>query len=285
MQAFTHFRFKTKQQLIILLVLVMGLNVNTLFNQYALDDVVVMTGNTLVAKGFKGIPEILSKDFFYGLEKKGSDLSGGRYRPLSLIVFAVEYQFFGENPFVSHLINLGLMLVLIAMLFHLLEAHLFHKYHAYMAFLTCLVFLVHPVHAEVIANVKSRDELLAAILLIASALLLIKSALTRSMWAQIGALLCFFLALLTRESAVPFIGLVPLVAYYFYNKSVSASIRLAIPLILVFVAYMIIRVSVVGFGHSSNTEILNAPYLFATASEAFATKMYILLKGVSINPV
>jgi hypothetical protein len=201
MQAFTHFRFKTKQQLIILLVLVMGLNVNTLFNQYALDDVVVMTGNTLVAKGFKGIPEILSKDFFYGLEKKGSDLSGGRYRPLSLIVFAVEYQFFGENPFVSHLINLGLMLVLIAMLFHLLEAHLFHKYHAYMAFLTCLVFLVHPVHAEVIANVKSRDELLAAILLIASALLLIKSALTRSMWAQIGALLCFFLALLTRESA------------------------------------------------------------------------------------
>lgn len=83
----------TSQQLIVLLLLAFGLNFNTLFHEYALDDAVVLTGNTLVQKGVAGIPEILSHELFYGLEKQESDLSGGRYRPFALIVFALKFSF------------------------------------------------------------------------------------------------------------------------------------------------------------------------------------------------
>jgi hypothetical protein len=69
-----------KRQLLILLLIAFGLNLNTLFNEYAMDDVVVLTNNSLVQKGVKGIPQILSTDFFFGIENKNSDLSGGRYR-------------------------------------------------------------------------------------------------------------------------------------------------------------------------------------------------------------
>ena len=54
------FILSSKQQLIILVLLAIGLNANTLFNEYAMDDVIVLTENSFVQKGIKGIPEIVS---------------------------------------------------------------------------------------------------------------------------------------------------------------------------------------------------------------------------------
>ncbi|MBK9525757.1 MAG: hypothetical protein IPO39_13735 [Bacteroidetes bacterium] len=213
----------TSQQLIVLLLLAFGLNFNTLFHEYALDDAVVLTGNTLVQKGVAGIPEILSHELFYGLEKQESDLSGGRYRPFALIVFALEVQFFGINPFVSHLINVLLFVFLIALLFRLLQKYIFRELNPNLAFLTCLLFVVHPIHTEVIANVKSRDELIAFILLLLSAFSILRYLKNRKLLSLLPAAFCFFISLLTRESAIPFIGIVPLTAYFFYNQSIKKS--------------------------------------------------------------
>ncbi|MFI5150492.1 MAG: tetratricopeptide repeat protein [Bacteroidia bacterium] len=269
-----------RRQLLILVILALGLNINTLRNQYALDDVVVMTGNSLVKKGIKGIPELLTKDMFYGLDKKGNDLSGGRYRPLSLVLFALEHEVFGESPFVSHLINVLLFTMLILLLFLLLQRHLFREQHDLLAFLTCLVFVVHPVHTEVIANVKSRDEIIAFILLLLSSFSLIHYAEERKLSSMAWALLCFFLALLCRESAVPFIVIVPLVAWFFYHQDIRSSLKWALPLAVVFIAYMILRTAMVGFSQSTPAEVLNAPYLYASSGEAFASKVYILCRYI-----
>jgi len=274
------FTLSTKNQLIILILLAIGLNANTLFNEYAIDDVVAFTKNTLVLKGVKGIPEILTTDFFYGIEKKENDLPGGRYRPISLIVFALEYQFFGINPFVSHLINVLLFALLIGMLFSLLQKHIFKEQNKYLAFITCLLFAAHPIHTEVIANVKSRDELIAFILLLAASFAFIRYSEKRSAMQLLSGLCYFFIALLTRESAVPFIGIVPLVAYFFFNQSIKKSVLLSIPLIAVFALYMVIRTIVVGYKSSANLDILNSPFIYASASEAFATKVFILFKYI-----
>ncbi|MCX6292581.1 MAG: tetratricopeptide repeat protein [Bacteroidetes bacterium] len=268
----------TRHQVMILLLLALGLNINTLFNEYALDDLVVLTGNSLVEKGIKGIPEILTKEYFYGLDKKESDLSGGRYRPFALVLFAVEYQFFGANPFVSHLINVLLFVLLIYLLYRLLHEHLLRDRHGSLAFFTCLLFVVHPIHTEVIANVKSRDELITLVLLLTSAFAIIRYVEKRSPILLVPALLCFFLALLTRESAVPFIGMVPLIAYFFYHQSVKKSLQLSLPLIAVFIVYLGIRVSVVGYGHIGNKDILNYPFVYASPTEAFATKVFLMIK-------
>ncbi|HXC05972.1 MAG TPA: tetratricopeptide repeat protein [Bacteroidia bacterium] len=265
-------------QLLLLVVLAFALNVNTLYNQYALDDVVVMTGNSLVKKGIKGIPEILTKDMFYGLDKKTTDLSGGRYRPVSLMTFALEHELFGENPLVSHLFNLMLFVLLTTLLFKILRAHVFKDQHPYLAFVTCLLFVAHPIHTEVVANIKSRDELLTFVFLLLSSFSLIRYARHQRKKQMILALIWFLLALLTRESAVPFIGIVPLVAWFFYGQSIKNSLKWALPLGVVFMGYMVLRSTMVGFGHSDSMEILNVPYLFASPAQAFATKIYVLYR-------
>lgn len=277
-----NFKLNYKHQLIILLVLAVGLNINTLFNEYALDDVVVLTGNSLVQKGVKGIPKLLTSEFFYGLENKDSELSGGRYRPFALVVFALEYELFGKTPWVNHLFNVLLFTLLIALLFKLLEKHVFREQHPYLAFITCLLFVVHPIHTEVIANIKSRDELITIILLLVTAFAFINYSEKKSIGILLLGLFSYFLALLTRESAVPFIGVVPLVAYFFFNQSLKKSILLAVPLIGVFTIYFIIRTSLVGFSTHSTSDILNAPFLHATSAEAFATKVFLLFKYVSL---
>ncbi|MBV6652333.1 MAG: hypothetical protein KI786_01165, partial [Mameliella sp.] len=66
---------------------------NTLGHDYALDDAIVIYDNMFVKDGISGIPGILSKDTFYGFfkeEGKAALVAGGRYRPFSLILFAIE---------------------------------------------------------------------------------------------------------------------------------------------------------------------------------------------------
>ena len=75
---------------------------NTLNHNYAFDDSIVITENNFTQKGISGIPDLLTKDFFEGIYGSQLELSGGRYRPLSLVSFAIEWQIFGENPLVSH---------------------------------------------------------------------------------------------------------------------------------------------------------------------------------------
>ncbi len=271
--------FSKRNQLLILFVIALGLNINTLLNGYAMDDEVVMTQNKFVAKGIKGIPEIVSQDFFKGWQgTDDNELSGGRYRPFTLVIFAIEFQFFGASPLVSHLINILLFALLIALLFKLLQSYIFREQNRNLAFITCLLFTVHPIHTEVVANVKSRDEIITFILLIVSLITIIKHTEKRSIVFFAVSLFCFFIALLTKESAVICVGLVPLIFYFFFNKSAQKSILFSLPFAFIFISYLAIRYIVIGFSISTSRSVLNAPFLYASASEAFATKVFILFK-------
>ena len=110
-----------KLQLYLLIFIAVALNFNTLFNEYAVDDELVLTKNTLVTNGISGIPKLLTHDLLYGTPNAENSLTQARYRPFSLVIFAIEYQLFGANPFVSHLINILLFTILIILLFKLLQ--------------------------------------------------------------------------------------------------------------------------------------------------------------------
>ena len=71
---------------------------NTILNEYALDDTMVLTQNEFVKQGISGIPDIFSYDTFVG--RYGSvitNLPGGRYRPLSVATLAIEYDLFAGD--------------------------------------------------------------------------------------------------------------------------------------------------------------------------------------------
>jgi hypothetical protein len=104
-------------QVLILVIIGFIFYTNSFFNAYALDDGIVIQKNDYVQEGVRGIPKILSTDAyesFYRQMGAKQQLSGGRYRPLSVVTFAVEQQLFGspeEAPpsddvaFVRHFMN------------------------------------------------------------------------------------------------------------------------------------------------------------------------------------
>ncbi|MFA4852260.1 MAG: hypothetical protein WC599_07050, partial [Bacteroidales bacterium] len=138
---------------------------NSLFNQYALDDRLMITENQFTKKGFNGIGDILSTDSFVGFFGKQKNLvAGGRYRPLSHITFAIEYALFGFNPFIGHLINILLYAFSCLLVYKaLLKLFPSGNKHWYLTipFIATMLFIAHPIHTEVVANIKGRDEILS----------------------------------------------------------------------------------------------------------------------------
>ena len=65
----------------------------SLGHEWALDDTAVYTENPAVQDGLSGVRRILTSDAYahlYEQMDRPAELSGGRYRPLSLITFALD---------------------------------------------------------------------------------------------------------------------------------------------------------------------------------------------------
>ena len=91
---------------------------------YVLDDAIVITDNQFTKKGVAGIWDILSTESFSGYFGGQQDLvAGARYRPLSIISFAIEQTVFGDNPYIRHFIKMllyGLLGLMILRIFSIL---------------------------------------------------------------------------------------------------------------------------------------------------------------------
>ena len=85
---------KKTTKYIFLIILTFILYGNTLFNDYTLDDTLVITENEYTISGFQGIDDLFSEEAFNGFfdQKDKNLVSGGRYRPLSMVSFAIEWQ-------------------------------------------------------------------------------------------------------------------------------------------------------------------------------------------------
>src|SRR5687767_5141051 len=114
-------------QWLILAVIPLAFYINTLKHDYALDDGLVIMDNPFTQEGLSGASKIFSHDSYYGYyQKYGStgELEGGRYRPLSNLTHAVEWEFFKSNPPVSHAVNILLYLAVVLILYRLLHFYM-----------------------------------------------------------------------------------------------------------------------------------------------------------------
>ena len=243
---------------------------NTLGHDFALDDTIVITENVLTKKGIEGIPDLLTHDSFYGffqVEGKDQLVQGGRYRPLSLILFAFLYQLFGAVPFVFHLLNV-LLFALSSILTYTLIKTLLTKfvegeYARFLSFVAAMLFAVHPIHTEVVANVKSADEIISYILSVSAMILVFKSNKTSSR-NMIMAGLLFFMALLAKEIAATFIGIAFCTILLFTSSSLRSHLPRMVPFVLAFGVYLILRITVLGLdvgGSDPPRELMNNPFL------------------------
>lgn len=267
---FAFFAALTDKYILLLLGLVsLLLYANTLGHDFALDDAIVITENVLTKKGIKGIPDLLTHDSFYGffqVEGKDQLVEGGRYRPLSLILFAFLYQLFGAAPFAFHFVNVLLFaassILTYKLLNTLLNKMVEREYARFLSFVAAMLFVVHPIHTEVVANVKSADELLSYLLSVSVMILVFKSS-KASARSMILAGILFFMALLAKEVAATFIG-IAFCTVLLLTSSLQSHLARMLPFVVSFGVYMVVRIAILGLdtgGGDPPRELMNNPFL------------------------
>jgi len=215
---------------------------NTLTHDYVLDDETVMAKNKIVTKGISAVPEIMVTAYRAGSQDRQESL----YRPLSVAMFAVEWQLSPNHPFLGHFINV-LLYALTGFLLYKLLRKWFPDTHSFLLFSIGLIFMAHPLHTEVVANIKSRDEILGVLF----ALLTFKSFFEYAQQDKFQYLLTgtffFFLALLSKESTITLAAAVPLSLYFFSGKEQHKSLLIAtVSLFAGVVLYFILRRIAIG---------------------------------------
>ncbi|MCC6816092.1 MAG: hypothetical protein IT267_06740 [Saprospiraceae bacterium] len=243
---------------------------------FALDDTIVYDENKFVAKGFSGIYDILSKESFTGyFGQQQNYVAGARYRPLSLITFAVEHQIWGKKPELAHIINVliyGFCGVVLLGFFKRIKAAL--NWSSILVFCASLLFIAHPIHTEAVANIKGRDELMCMLFSIISMNYLLDYIDFRKIKFLLISMFSYFLALMSKENAITFLAIFPLTVFYFRNFSFLQSIKQTFTLWIPAILFLIIRSKVLGFFFGNSTVILdlmNNPFVGMRIDEKIST--------------
>lgn len=271
------------QPTLVLIVVPLALYTVTLSFGYVLDDKIVLSENRFVQQGWEGIGDIFGKESMVGFLGEQKDLIvGARYRPLSLATFAIEYEIWGAMPKWSHFFNMLLYTLSGLLLFRVLSQFLSTKGEKWwqgIPFWASLLFLLHPVHTEVVANIKGRDEILALLFSLATLYYSIRYFDHKRVFSLILAASSFFVALMAKENALTFLAVIPLTLHLFKGASLKQLGIVTGPLLLVFILYLGIRISVIGYLLGSGLEvtgIMNNPFYGTTFAEKYATIMYTL---------
>ncbi|MFI5095043.1 MAG: tetratricopeptide repeat protein [Candidatus Acidiferrales bacterium] len=153
---------------------------------------------------FDDIPYILENPTVTHLSASGllqPTRTSNLFRPVTFATFALNYAVEGAHAFGYHLLNL-LLHAAVTLLLYLLLRKLLEgvQQGATVAWVAALLFAVHPIHTEAVASIVGRAELLAVGFLLAAWLLHLHDR-------PVLALVCFALALLSKESAVVFVPL------------------------------------------------------------------------------
>ncbi len=256
---------------------------------FILDDQVFYSKNKYVTEGFSGIGKLMTQEAMAGYFGEQKDLvTGGRYRPLSMISFAIEYALFELKPGLSHAINAFLYGISAFFLFYICK--LFwpndeeRRWYLKIGFWAALLFIAHPIHTEVVANIKGRDEIMALLFALWTLIVAFKAKKTLD-YILVGIL--FYLALLSKENALTFMAVIPLSIYVFRKYKIENRewVQLFTALILAAMLYLIQRYMAINYFLSSGkeiTELLNNPFVDMNGSQKFATIFYTLLKYIQL---
>ncbi len=302
--------------LFLLCALAFGLYLPSVKYEYVLDDKMVITDNTFTQRGISAIGDIFGYESFRGyFGEKKNYLEGDRYRPLSIATFAVEQSLFGVTtpagnldaeaqkkiqiqkqeaektlrPF-RHFIN-ALLYALTAFLMYRVLYLMFTStcddkeektWWKTISFWATLLFVAHPLHVEVVANIKGRDEILAMLGELGALYYTFKYIDTKRVKYLLFSFGAFLAGILSKESAITFLAIIPLSVYFFRRKdsipSISIILMATAPIAFATLIYLTMRVNAIGYltDDKTVTEIMNNPFADMDFGEKYATIFYTL---------
>lgn len=206
-----------------------------LTNGFAFDDVVLIPNDPRVL-GTK-IGTFLTTPYW-------NDSELGLYRPLTSITFALDWAVSKGAPSFFHFTNM-LWHALASVLGYLLLTRFFRPAAAMVG---GLLFALHPVHTEAVANIVGRAEMIAAVFMFAACLVWTSKEI-RATPRIILTVVCYALAMFSKESAVVLPGLLVLLDIaggHPIRGYLRARWRDIAALTVTLVIFMAIRWSVIG---------------------------------------
>src|SRR5438477_7971994 len=181
------------------------------FNFIGFDDREILKQHYFIIGDLSKIKVAFTTDAFLGT-------NGDFYRPLQTVSFMLDALVGGPNPFIYHLTNLLLHTVSSLCVFWLL---LTLGYQRRLSLLLALLFALHPMFVPMVAWVPTRGDLLLTIFVIVSFVLFIKSFRANRPGLVVWHGISFFLAFLSKETAVAVPALC-LLYYYFELRKTKA---------------------------------------------------------------
>lgn len=176
---------------------------NSIANGYNMDDELVTRKHKFTSKGLQSVTKIFTSPYY-------SDNMGYAYgyRPMVHLSYAIEHQFFGENPKVSHFFNVLLFALTVLVFFRLLLLWTGEKGLS-LALTAAVLFAVHPVHTEVVNSLKNRDEILALLFGLTAGIFAIRFSEKKSWKYLVLSILFWIAALLSKKSSYPLVFILP----------------------------------------------------------------------------
>lgn len=273
---------RNKHYIILLLITIIAFG-NTLNHGFVLDDQAIISNHKHVQSGLAGIPDLLTSNYLNGIQ----EFNDGLYRPLTPILFAIQHELWPNSPTPGHLFNI-IYVFLTAVVIYQLCIGIF-KIHKHLALGLSVIYLVLPIHTEVVANIKSSDELLALLFILSSLLFLgkyIQNKMTKDL--LIGSLL-FFIALFSKESTFAFVGIIPLVLFLNFSSERKPVFQLSAILVALGGIFLWVRKSVLdampnpvdeGSLSALNNSILSTDIWMEKMGTAFWLQVLYLFKSI-----
>ncbi|MEP0845888.1 MAG: tetratricopeptide repeat protein [Phycisphaerae bacterium] len=172
---------------------------SSLGNGFAYDDNPIVRDNPRI-RSLDNLAQIWLTDWWLDPDATVQDPTRDRlYRPLTLFSFAVNHAVHGLAPLGYHVVNVLLHALAAALVWRFALAMLESRS---VASLAALLFAVHPVHAEAVANVVGRAEVLSTVFLLLGLIALTRGASPPGRAALLSACGAFLAALLSKETAV-----------------------------------------------------------------------------------
>lgn len=255
-----------------IVVLVFILYGQSLSFENVLDDTIVLE-NPYVLEGLSATGKIFSSGFLKAFN--GVSVS---YRPFSTFTFALEQSLHNGDPALRRVFNLLLYAICGFLLWLLSKSWFPNKKNWFHAILVAF-FIAHPIHTEVVSNLKSRDEILTLLFLLASLFALDQYIKQKNNLYWGLSAFSFFLALLCKENAVTFIIIIPLALYVFYKLPLAQLAKTMLPFLAPFGVYFIIRMMVLDdVSETGVTQVINNALVEAkTFPDKLASSSYLLL--------
>ncbi|MBN1527113.1 MAG: tetratricopeptide repeat protein [Candidatus Omnitrophica bacterium] len=162
------------------------------FGYTHLDDNILILKNQAFLSNIANIGRIFTQKVFMGNTLP-------YYRPVLITSFMLNAAIGGVNLFVYHLTNVALHILGSSLVFMILSKM---GYRRDLSFLFSMAFAVHPILAQAVAWVPGRNDTLLAVCSFSSFLFFMDFADTKKWGYYAAHLACFFLGMLTKESAI-----------------------------------------------------------------------------------